>query len=102
MQPILSDRLPELRRILHDHRVSRAYAFGSVCTDHFTDSSDIDLLVAFDTEGSFTGYVENMWSLEDALENLFHRQVDIITEPQLQNPYFIAAVNASKTPVYEQ
>jgi predicted nucleotidyltransferase len=102
MQPILTERLTELKRILRNHRVKRAYAFGSVCTDRFTDASDIDLLVAFDTEGSFNGYVENMWSLEDSLENLFHRHVDIITEPQLQNPYFIAAVNASKTPVYEQ
>lgn len=102
MQPILAQRLPQLRDVLRAHRVKRAYVFGSVCTDRFNDHSDIDLLVAFDTAGPFNGYVENMWSLEDALEGLFQRPVDIITEPQLQNPYFIESVNASKTPVYEQ
>jgi predicted nucleotidyltransferase len=102
MQPILSQRLPQLAEILKAHRVKRAYAFGSVCTDSFHEHSDIDLIVAFDTEGPFQGYVENMWSLEDALEGLFHRPVDIVTEPQLQNPFFLSTVNASKVPVYEQ
>jgi predicted nucleotidyltransferase len=102
MQPIITERSPQLQRILGAHHVKRAYAFGSVCTDDFHDNSDIDLLIAFDREGPFQGYVENMWSLEDALEQLFQRPVDILTEAQLTNPYFIENINSSKTPVYEQ
>lgn len=33
MQPILAQRLPQLAEILKAHRVKRAYAFGSVCTE---------------------------------------------------------------------
>lgn len=86
---------------MRSHRVKRAYAFGSVCTEGFGPESDIDLLVAFDTDEPFEGYAENFWSLESALEKLLNRRVDIVTESQLQNPFIIENVNRTKERIYE-
>ena len=46
-------------------------------------------------------YGDNYFSLVTALEQLFHRHVDLITEITLRNPYFIQSVNKTKTPIYE-
>lgn len=100
IQPIFSEKLPQVRQILQDHKVKRAYAFGSVCTDRFGAGSDIDLLVSFE-KIPFGDYAENFWSLEEALKSLFQREVDIVVEKNLRNPFFIKVMNQTKTPIYE-
>lgn len=100
MQTIVSQKLPEIQQILKAHKVSRAYLFGSVVTDRFHDGSDVDFLVAF-KKVPFGAYAENYWSLEDALERLLHRKVDVVVERTLTNPYLIKVINQTKTPIYE-
>ena len=99
IQPILQEKMPQLREILINHHVKAAHAFGSVCTDRFREDSDIDILVSFGVvpEGQ---YALNFWSLEEALTNLFQRQVEIVVEQKLRNPYFIKVMNQTKTPLY--
>jgi predicted nucleotidyltransferase len=101
MQPVLKNNLPQLITILKAHKVKRAYAFGSVCTDSFNDESDIDLLVAFDIQEPFDGYAENFWSMEDHVKSLLKREVDLVPEHTLKNPYFIKVLEKTKTPLYE-
>jgi predicted nucleotidyltransferase len=100
IQPIISEKLPQVKQILREHRVKRAHVFGSVCTDRFTVDSDIDLLVSF-KKIPFGEYAENFWSLEESLKNLFEREVDIVVEKNLRNPFFIKVMNQTKTPIYE-
>ena len=47
MQNILKDNLGKIKTLCLTHHVKSLFAFGSVCTDEFTDSSDIDLLISF-------------------------------------------------------
>jgi predicted nucleotidyltransferase len=100
LQPILRDNLTRVAELLKVHKVKRAYAFGSVCTEHFTEESDIDLLIAFE-KVPFDGYAQNFWDLEAKLQKLLNRQVDLVPEHTLRNPYFIRVVNKTKTPIYE-
>ena len=87
--------------ILKKHRVKDAYLFGSVLTDRFNDQSDIDLLVNYE---DFTNDPiekgENSWNLQFALEDSLHRDVDLLTESSLKNPYFIKEVNETKYKIY--
>jgi len=99
--PSVQSVLPEIIRVLKSHKVKRAYAFGSACTDKFDKNSDVDFLISFENDEPFEGYAENFWSLEDELTALLNRPVDILTETQLQNPYFIKVLNRTKTPLYE-
>ena len=96
LNTIVSNNLSEIRRLLNQHKVKRAYAFGSVCTDKFNEQSDIDLLIAFQEGMEPIERGENWWTLLYALQNLFKREVDLVAEDTLRNPYFIKSVNASK------
>ena len=93
------ERLPQVQQILQEHKVETAYAFGSVCTDRFGPDSDIDLLVNF-KKIPFGEYAENFWSLEESLAALLGREVDIVVEKNLRNPYFIKVMNQTRTPIY--
>ncbi len=101
IQPILTQNLPRITQILKQNRVKRAYAFGSVCTERFGPDSDIDLLIAFDDGLDAVTYAENYFAIAEAIEELLQRPVDLVTEPSLQNPYFIKVMNQTKTPIYE-
>lgn len=87
--------------ILKQYKVKTAYLFGSVLTDRFDENSDIDLLVSFE---DFTQDPlergENSWNLQFALEDSLHRDVDLINEASLKNPYFIKEVNETRYKIY--
>jgi uncharacterized protein len=96
---VLLSKLDDVRSILKKHKVKRAYAFGSVCTDRFHAQSDIDLLIRFERIPS-NQYAENYWSLEDELKDILGRNIDLIVEKQLKNPYLIKVLNQTKTEIY--
>ena len=101
LNTIVSNKLSEIKNLFSQYKVKRAYAFGSVCTDKFNEESDIDLLISFQDGLNPIEYGDNYFSLVTALEKLFLRHVDLITEPTLRNPYFIKSVNETKTSIYE-
>jgi uncharacterized protein len=87
-----------LCRLLH---VKRMYAFGSAVSDQFRNDSDIDLLISFEDDLSVEEYTENYFSLHYQLRELLDRDIDIVTESSLSNPYFIESINESKVLLYE-
>jgi uncharacterized protein len=102
MHPIIEHRKQELKSICENLNIKRLYVFGSVVTgDAFNDDSDLDFLLAFDNSLSPIEYSENYFELLRRLKDLFNREVDIVTERSLSNPYFIDSVNKSKVEVYE-
>ena len=102
MQPIIEDRKEELKRICERLKIRRLYAFGSaVSSDKFRENSDIDFLITFDDSISPEEYSENYFQLMDRLKELFNREIDVITERSLSNPYFIESVNKNKVLIYE-
>ena len=101
IHPSVLALLPDMISILKGHKVKKAYAFGSVCTDGFNADSDVDLLISFEEGIDPIEYGDLYWSLEEKLPALLHRPVDILTEKQLRNPYFIKVMNNTKTALYE-
>ncbi|HEV2202362.1 MAG TPA: nucleotidyltransferase domain-containing protein [Bryobacteraceae bacterium] len=80
---VASDKLAELCQA---RGVARLSLFGSVLTDCFSDSSDIDVLVEFQPERR-VGYLA-MAALERELSSIFGgRKVDLRTPNEL-SPYF--------------
>jgi len=100
MAPLIQNNIKLIQHILQRHNVKRAFVFGSVCTDNFNDKSDVDIIIAFQKR-YFDNYVDNYLSLESELSKLLHRNIDIVTEETIQNPYFIQSINQTKTPIYE-
>jgi len=101
LHPVFQEKLPEVIRLLKENKVKRAYAFGSVVNGKFNDQSDIDLLIAFEDELDPIVYGKNYFEILFALEDLFKREIDLVTEPSLRNPYFIKVMNKTKTTLYE-
>ena len=102
MQPIIEQKKEELKKICEKLKIKRLYAFGSVVsTKKLPESSDIDFLISFDESITHEEYAENYFQLHYALRELFNREVDVITERSLSNPFFIESVNKSKVLIYE-
>ena len=99
MQRLILDNLDEIKILCKANKVKTLFAFGSVCTDRFSDKSDIDLLISFEPM-DYADYADTYFDLADKFEDLFHRPVDLVTDKSLSNPYFIDSVNQTKTMLY--
>jgi len=99
MNSIVTDNIDALKRLCLDFNVKSMYVFGSVCTDAFTEKSDIDFLISFQ-ELSIEQYTENYFELHYKLQDLLGREIDLLTERSLTNPYFIQGLEQTKQLIY--
>jgi len=79
--------------------VIRAYLFGSAATGNMRDDSDVDFMVSFNPELSYTEYGNNYFQLIYALQTLLNKNVDIIAEETISNPYLLQSINSKKLAV---
>ena len=101
MIPVIEERSDELKRLCLIHGVRRLDVFGSASTDRFDpDESDLDFLVEFQP-AALDAYADAYFGLLEALGTLFRRQVDLVVESAISNPYFLQSVEQTRTPVYE-
>ena len=75
----------ELAEFCRRNGIRKLSLFGSVLTDRFSESSDVDILVEFDP-AQRVGYLR-MAALERELGGLFGRKVDLRTPDELSR-YF--------------
>jgi len=100
MNPIIQEKIEEIRKICQAYKVRNLYSFGSINTSSFKNESDIDLLLSFQ-DISIEEYTNNYFDLHTRFEELFNRSVDLITTNSLSNSYFIKSVDQTKTLIYE-
>jgi len=81
------------------YNVTQLYVFGSVLTDQFKESSDIDLIVNFD-KIKIDDYANNYYNLKFSLEDVLKRPVDLLEEKALKNPYFKKSLEKKRQLVY--
>ena len=92
---------PEIERICRRLPVKRLGLFGSVLSQNFSLSSDIDVLVIFDTSEDidlFNKYFE----LKEQLEEVFERDIDLVVDKKFKNPIFRESVDRTRTVIYER
>jgi predicted nucleotidyltransferase len=87
IHPFVLDKLPQIKAVLRNNRVQRAYLFGSACTDKCTDKSDIDIVVIFHEGTDPLTLGDLWWDIYFSLEDLLKRPIDLLTDKSLQNPY---------------
>lgn len=100
MHQIISSNINVLSQVFINHRIEKAYVFGSVLTEDFNDKSDLDFLVKFKPGLNPLEKGELWWKLHDKLRELLNREIDIVTENSLKNPYFIKELNETKKLIY--
>jgi hypothetical protein len=82
------------------HQINSLYVFGSAALGNFKSESDIDLLVEID-ENDPIKRGELMMSLWDNFENYFKRQVDLLTQNSIRNPYLKDEIEHAKILIYD-
>ncbi len=83
------------------HQVKTLYAFGSVTTNDFDESSsDIDLLVELNTQDPVQRG-EHLMDLWEKFEVFFQRKVDLLTNASIKNPILRKSIDASKQLIYD-
>ena len=95
--------LDKIYELCRKYKVKTLAVFGSILTDRFNDESDVDLLVnflPFDPDNLEFDYVRNYFDLQESLESLFGRKVDLIEDGDQLNPLFRKLVYAKKQLIY--
>lgn len=96
MQKIVSDNIVEIKRLFVQYGAQRAYLFGSATGDSFDTNSDIDFLFSFYDNMDYEVYTDNYFALMESLQTLLKREVDLVAEKTLHNPYLIQKINSQK------
>ena len=98
---VIEQKIQSINELCKQYRVNTLFAFGSAISDCFNDQSDVDLLVDMqpmtpEEKG------ETLLQLWDALEKLFARRVDLLTEQSLKNQYLRKNIERTKHLIYER
>jgi uncharacterized protein with HEPN domain/predicted nucleotidyltransferase len=75
--------------------------FGSAVSESFDDeSSDVDVLVEFETSPQFD-YFDSYFALKECLEGILERPVDVVSVSSIRNPYFLEQVMRTRETLYQ-
>ena len=89
----------QIGMLCRSNKVKSLFAFGSVLSDHFTPESDIDLVVDIDAKDPLT-YSDHYFNLKFQLEQLFKREIDLLEQSTIKNPYLKQQIDETKVLIY--
>jgi uncharacterized protein len=89
----------DIKRICSLYNVKSLYAFGSVISDQFNEKSDVDFIVDFNAI-DIKNYADNYFDFKFSLQDILNRNIDLIEEKAIKNPYFKESVNKQRKLVY--
>lgn len=89
----------QIQKLCPNYGVKSLYSFGSVNTARFTNESDIDFVVEFETNDPLE-YTENYFDLKFELEKIFNRSIDLLENKAVKNPYLKLNIDKSKILIY--
>ena len=96
---IIDKNRDKIKALCNKHKVSRLFVFGSILTDRFKKTSDVDFIVDF--EGiELYDYADNYFDLKTSLEKLLKRQVDLLEDKAIKNPYLRQSIDSSTQMIY--
>jgi len=96
---IIDKNIDQIRDLCDKHKVAKLFVFGSVLSDRFRKNSDIDLIVDFQDIDLYE-YADNYFDLKFALEKILKRNVDLLEEKAISNPFLRKSIDSSKQLLY--
>ena len=99
MMEILKEYINQIQILCKQYHVLRLFVFGSILTNRFNQDSDIDFLVDFDNVDLYE-YADNYFDFKYSLQDLFQKEVDLIENKAITNPYFKKNIENSKQLIY--
>jgi predicted nucleotidyltransferase len=98
---IIDKNIDKIRDLCFKHKVANLFVFGSVLSERFKKSSDIDFIVDFRYFDVYD-YADNYFDLKFALEGILNRRIDLLEDKAINNPYLRQSIDSSKQLLYGQ
>lgn len=99
MDALVKNNLTSIQQLLTKYNVERAYLFGSAAKGSMNLESDIDILVHFSPNLDAIEYGNNYFDLMYALQNLLNKDVDLVAEETITNPFLLQSINKDKVSI---
>jgi uncharacterized protein len=96
---VLDKNRDKIQQLCYKHNVAKLFVFGSILTDKFTQSSDIDFIVDFSGVDIYD-YADNYFNLKKALEKLLKKEIDLLEDKAIKNPYLRQSIDSNKKLIY--
>lgn len=96
---IIDNNMDKIIALCNKHKVAKLFVFGSILTNKFQKSSDIDFLVDFSGVELYD-YADNYFNLKTSLEELLKRQIDLLEDKAIKKPYLRQSIDSSKQLIY--
>ncbi len=96
---LIENNIQKIIDLCKKHKVHKLFVFGSILTNHFSDKSDIDLVVDFD-KAEVNDYFDNYFDFKYSLEDILGREIDLLEEQTIKNQYLKKNVDSTKTLIY--
>jgi predicted nucleotidyltransferase len=92
---------PVIERVCRRLPVKRLGLFGSALSRSFSQSSDVDVLVIFDS-GEDIDLFDKYFELKESLEEIFKREVDLVVDKEFKNPVLRESIERTRKVIYER
>ena len=79
-------------------KIARFSLFGSVLREDFGPDSDVDVLVSFQADSTWD--LLDLVDMRDELTALFGRNVDLVEEEGLRNPFRRSSILSTRQVIY--
>jgi uncharacterized protein len=97
---VIAEHRIALEQLCRRYHVRRLELFGSVAAGQARPGeSDYDFLVEFEPLAP-GAYADTFFGLQESLEELLSRPVDLVVASAIRNPYFRESVDRTKSLVY--
>lgn len=103
MHRIIAEKRDDIVAICRQFDVIRLEVFGSAArgVDFDPNTSDVDLLIDFRNPLQ-ADFCDRYDGVEEALQDLFARKVDLVRIGTIRNPYRLASIEEDRELVYEE
>lgn len=82
----------------HRWKITEFSIFGSVLSKDFRPDSDVDVLVKFSNDARWSLF--DFVTMQEELKEIFGREVDLVEEAGLRNPFRKHSIIRSKEVIY--
>lgn len=97
----ISERSSDIAELCLRHHARRLELFGSATRADFApERSDLDFIVDLREDLPPGSYSDAYFGLKVALETLFDRPVDLLTDVSIKNPFLRQRIDAERVAIY--
>lgn len=96
---IIEQNIDKIIALCKKYKVEKLWIFGSILTPQFNEKSDIDFSVKFHYQ-QIEDLFLTFFDFIDELRTLLGREIDMVDETAIKNPYFRRELDSTKRLIY--